>query len=185
MRQWGRGIKLTAVCALVVLALTGFSTGSHGSHGSSGGSGKVGKSKSGSSRSGKSRSSSHSSGGGCSSSSQDHDDYDDDDDDVTYDDATSGATASASLQDAVAQLQSCASKTTPYATVTVTNPNAGEGTFTVTVHFMDAKSNEVHHQTDQVDVPGNDSVTVHEYVGADDLARVDHCTVENTAPAVR
>ena len=105
MNSRGNTLKLTAVSALVVLTLTGFSTGR-----SSGGSGDG--------------------GGGCSSSSQNHDSsssHRDDDDDY---DAGSGGTggsggnASTSLRDATVELVTCASQKTPYATVEVTNPNA-------------------------------------------------------------
>ncbi|MFG2520582.1 hypothetical protein [Streptomyces sp. NPDC048527] len=77
-----RGLKLTALAAVVVLALTGFSTG-HG-HGGSGKSRSRG-------------SSSSSSGGGCSSSKQNHGSsyngshYNDNDDDDYYDDDSYGS----------------------------------------------------------------------------------------------
>ncbi|MFF1686510.1 MULTISPECIES: hypothetical protein [unclassified Streptomyces] len=102
-----RGLKLTALAAVVVLALTGFSTG-HG-HGGSG------KSKS------RGSSSSSSSGGGCSSSKQNHgssyngshhSDYDDDD---YYDDDSYGSSGG--------------SDTTP--TPTSTAPNTGDATFVI------------------------------------------------------
>ncbi|MGX1671454.1 hypothetical protein [Streptomyces sp. NPDC055400] len=99
-----RGLKLTALAAVVVLALTGFSTGrGHGS--------------------GKSRGSgSHSSsGGGCSSSKQNHgggytgshrNDYDDDD----YDDDSYGSSSGGS---------------DPTPTPTSTAPNTGDATFVI------------------------------------------------------
>ncbi|MFE5024513.1 hypothetical protein ACFRAO_14550 [Streptomyces sp. NPDC056656] len=99
-----RGLKLTALAAVVVLALTGFSTGrGHGGSGKS-----------------KSRGSSSSSGGGCSSSKQNHgggyngshhSDYDDDD---YYDDSYGS---------------SGGSDTTP--TPTSTAPDTGDATFVI------------------------------------------------------
>lgn len=173
MRRRGHTLRLTAVSALVVLALTGFSTSRGHGHGSG-----------------------H--GGGCSSSSQDHDssssssggtsgsryhDYDDDDD-YTGDDSygSGGDTTSTTMpqQDAVVTLVSCASAEQPYATVELHNPNDRAGTFDLTVTFVDAGGEPVDVQTDQVDVPANDTVTVKEYV-AGDAASVDHCDTDDLA----
>ncbi|MFD5584414.1 hypothetical protein ACFW6K_09895 [Streptomyces sp. NPDC058733] len=190
MQQWGRGIKLTAVCGLVVLALTGFSDGGHrGSSGSSsGGSGKVSKSGSGKSRSGSG--SRHSSGGGgCSSSSQDHDDYDDDDD-TAYDDTSGDDTPvgdDATMmppRDGIVTLVSCATKKQPYATVQVHNPNDQDGTFSFRIRFLDAKGRLVHVQLDQLDVPANRTVTAKEYVGAGDAGKVRRCDPDALADVV-
>ncbi|MEU1706435.1 hypothetical protein ABZ478_13655 [Streptomyces sp. NPDC005706] len=148
MRRSGHTLRLTAVSALVVLALTGF-TGRHGhSHSHSGGG-----------------------GGGCSSSSQDHDssssvgrtgsggyhDYEDDD----Y--GTSGSTSGGgtystpsptpSLKAARAKLVRCATEKAQYATVEVTNPNAVEGYFTVRVEFEDKRGAAVADNTTTVTVP--------------------------------
>jgi hypothetical protein len=173
MNSRGNALKLTAVSALVVLTLTGFSTGRGGSS-SGGGDG--------------------SGGGGCSSSSQNHDssgsggshsDYDDDYDD-TYDDTGSGGAdvdASPAEQDATVELVDCASPTAPYATVEVTNPNAASGSFTVTVTFRDASGAEVTAPAKDVHVPGNDTVTAR--VEIDDSAaadRVDDCDPDPYAP---
>ncbi|MGX1312752.1 hypothetical protein RKD24_002871 [Streptomyces calvus] len=169
MNSRGNALKLTAVSALVVLTLTGFSTGRGGSS-SGGGDG--------------------SGGGGCSSSSQNHDssgsggshsDYDDD-----YDDTGSGGAdvdASPAEQDATVELVDCASPTAPYATVEVTNPNAASGSFTVTVTFRDASGAEVTAPAKDVHVPGNDTVTAR--VEIDDSAaagRVDDCDPDPYAP---
>jgi hypothetical protein len=169
MNSRGNALKLTAVSALVVLTLTGFSTGRGGSS-SGGGDG--------------------SGGGGCSSSSQNHDssgsggshsDYDD-----TYDDTGSGGAdvdASPAEQDATVELVDCASPTAPYATVEVTNPNAASGSFTVTVTFRDASGAEVTAPAKDVHVPGNDTVTAR--VEIDDSAaadRVDDCDPDPYAP---
>ncbi|MFF4547341.1 hypothetical protein ACFY1J_24445 [Streptomyces sp. NPDC001406] len=197
MRSRGRTLRFTAVSALVVLALTGFTSGrghghGHGYHHSGSGG-----------------------GGGCSSSSQDHDDtssstsgggtYKDDDDYGTsgggsyrdsdpYDDndnsdddygSGSGTTAPA-LDDATAKLLSCATPKKPYATVEVTNPNADEGTFAVTITFRDARDAEIISRVEEVGVPANDKATAQVDIrGYDDrAARVDHCDLEAAAPAV-
>ena len=88
--------------ATVVLALTGFSSGhkSGGRH--------------------KSSHSDSDGGGGCSSSSQDHD---------SYTPRTTSTRRASTLQDGTAVLVSCATKTAPYATVEVTNPNSRQGVF--------------------------------------------------------
>ncbi|MEV7243405.1 hypothetical protein AB0N92_19460 [Streptomyces sp. NPDC093248] len=150
MQRRGRTLRLTAVSALVVLALTGF-TGRHG-HGRS-----------------------HSGGGGCSSSSQDHDSssgvgktgsgrYHDHDDDY-YGSTTGGSTSGSrggtygtpsptpSLKAARARLVSCATRKAPYATVEVTNPNAVQGYFTVRVEFDDERGSAVADNTTTVTVP--------------------------------
>ncbi|MFE2263519.1 hypothetical protein [Streptomyces griseosporeus] len=196
MQRWGHNFRFLAVSALVVLALTGFSTGSHGS---TGGGGKTGKSKSSTSRGSKSRSGGGG-GGGCSSSSQDHDTSHDDTYDDTYDDsyddsyddtygddaggATADATATATgmpQQDAIVTLVSCASKKRPYATVQLHNPNDQDGTFDLTISFLDAKGRLLDAETDDVDVPANETVTVKEYVGGKAAPKVTRCKVPDLA----
>lgn len=169
MNPRGNTLKLTAVSALVVLTLTGFSTG----HGGSGGDGG---------------------GGGCSSSDQNHDsssgsgggshrDHDDDDD--TSGSGGSGNASSAS-QDATVELVTCASRKTPYATAEVTNPNATAGVFTVTVTFEDTTGAKVVTRSQDVAVPANDTATVQVDVGdSADVTRVAECAPDLYAPAVR
>ncbi|MEV7016681.1 hypothetical protein, partial [Streptomyces sp. NPDC093991] len=141
MTSRGKTLKLTAVSALVVLALTGFSTGR--GHGGGSGDGD---------------------GGGCSSSGQNHDasgsgggSHRDDDDD--YDGGSGGSggagnpEASASPEDATVTLVDCASEETPYATVEVTNTDTVDGTFSVTVVFKDTAGDELVSRTEEVAVP--------------------------------
>ncbi|WP_416982693.1 hypothetical protein [Streptomyces sp. T028] len=165
-RGYGK-LRFAAVSALVVLALTGFSTGSH--HGVSKSSGKH--------RSGSSDSdSSDSGGGGCSSSSQDHDGSS----------SSSGGSGSSSTtgQDAEVELVDCATKTEPYATLRLFNPNSSGGTFTVTVDFLDADSHRVEQRTTDAYVPGKDTATVQVKLSSAGLAaEVDHCEPEPYAPA--
>ncbi|MFE9927233.1 hypothetical protein ACFYQA_38725 [Streptomyces sp. NPDC005774] len=172
MRSRGNTLRLTAVATLIVLALTGFSTG-RGHGGSSGGD----------------------SGGGCSSSSQNHDssstsgggshrDYDDDDD---YDDdagGSSGESTSQSLLDASVELVSCASVETPYATVTVTNPNAVDSVFTVTVDFQDPAGDILSTRSQEVAVTADGTKAVRVELGDDsDLAgRISTCDLGMYAP---
>ncbi|WP_149548712.1 hypothetical protein [Streptomyces marokkonensis] len=176
MTSRGNTLKLTAVSALVVLTLTGFSTGrGHGGNSGDGG------------------------GGGCSSSDQNHDssgtggshrDYDDDDD---YGDtgagsggSSSGTSASSSLQDATVELLTCASKKTPYATVEVTNPNTVAGTFTVTVTFENGTGGMLASRTQTVDVPAGDTATARVDAGdGADVTRVAECDPDPYAPAAR
>ncbi|MFE5601221.1 hypothetical protein ACFQ8O_18800 [Streptomyces coelicoflavus] len=151
MTSRGRALRYTAISALVVLSLTGFSTGRHG-HGGDG-------------------------GGGCSSSGQDHDGssstsgggdaYKDDDDtygsggsgrhdyddtDNTDDDGTGGG-GDTDAMSATLELIACATETEPYATVEVTNPNDGEYTFPVTVRFIDLDGTELTAGHEEATVP--------------------------------
>ncbi|WRY89191.1 hypothetical protein OG481_11945 [Streptomyces longwoodensis] len=178
MERRGHTLRLTAVAALVVLALTGFSTSrGHGSHHHGGG------------------------GGGCSSSHQDHDssstggttgsryrDYDDDDD--AYDSSSTGGGSSSSsqsagtLRDADVELVDCATEAMPYATVRVTNPNGRAGYFTVTVDFLDARSERVERRSAAEFVGAHDTVTVQvDLSGPGAAARVDHCLAGRHATA--
>ncbi|MFI1419589.1 hypothetical protein ACH4VX_16615 [Streptomyces sp. NPDC020731] len=167
----GNTLRLTAVSALVVLTLTGFSTG-RGHGGSSGDGGG---------------------GGGCSSSGQNHDssssgggshrDYDDDDD---HDSSGSGGSASSSELDASVELVDCASEETPYATVEVTNQNAADGVFTVTVRFEDATGAEVVTRSQDVAVPGSETVPIRVNVGdGEDVTRIAECDPGMYAPVAR
>ncbi|MEU3255046.1 hypothetical protein [Streptomyces sp. NPDC006997] len=164
--------------ALVVLALTGFSTG-------------------------RGHRSGDSDGGGCSSSSQNHDTssvgkYDDDDDyDYDYDGDYSGSSGSGSgsgsgssqsgtsLEAATVELVTCATPDQPYATVEVTNPNAAEGTFTVTVDFEDATYAVIAAPQQEIDVPAHETVTMRVDLGSAEsqVADIDHCEAEELAPA--
>ncbi|MFF3347430.1 hypothetical protein [Streptomyces sp. NPDC002779] len=156
----GRRLKYAAVTAMVVLALTGFSSGR-----GTGGSGGDGDS-----------------GGGCSSSGQDHDSsssrQDDDYDD--YDGSGSGGSGSAeAAQDTTVELVSCATEADPYAVVEVTNPGGVSDQVTVVVHFLDAQAAVVDLATVDEVVPANETVTVQ--VGLPDAAvaaRIDHCEAE-------
>ncbi|MEV1062282.1 hypothetical protein [Streptomyces sp. NPDC050263] len=172
MDRRGHKLKFTAVAAFVVLALTGFSTGrGHGSSSHSGGD-----------------------GGGCSSSSQNHDssssssggssyrDYDDDDD--TYGGSGGSSNASTTLQDATVKLVDCATPTTPYATVEVTNPNSSGGYFTVTVDFLDADAERVEQGTADEYIGANETETVQVDLSSPGVAaKVDHCEPQTSAPA--
>ncbi|MFE1262202.1 hypothetical protein ACFW5X_16955 [Streptomyces albogriseolus] len=173
MTSRGKTLRLAAVSTLVVLALTGFSTG-RGHGGSSGDGGG---------------------GGGCSSSSQNHDSSsggshrDDDDDD--YDDAygsgsggSGGSEASMSPDAATVTLVDCASEETPYATVEVANTDTVGGTFAVTVVFRDAAGEELVRRTEEVTVPAGGTTPAR--VPVDDEASVpliDECELDSYAPA--
>ncbi|MEV5435116.1 hypothetical protein AB0K80_03630 [Streptomyces sp. NPDC052682] len=188
MQSRGHVLKLTAVSALVVLALTGFSTGRHhgGGH-----------------------------GGGCSSSQQDHDSSsssggggaykEDDDHDAGYDAGYgggygggygtgsggsgtgepgdgSGSVSAGRLEPATVRLLKCATVKEPYATVEVTNPNGVDAAFWVAVSFRDAKNGTLKDETWRVDVPAGDKLTVDVEMSNRSMASsVDHCVVEPQA----
>ena len=171
MTTRGRALRYTAISALVVLSLTGFSTGRHG-HGGDG------------------------SGGGCSSSGQDHDGSsstsgggahkDDDDtygsggsgyhdhDDDTYGDDTGGG-GSGEAEGAVLNLITCVRAGQPWSTVEVGNPNAVERTFEVTVLFKDADGTTIDEGTEEVTVPADGVSALR--VPFDGSGTPDHCEV--------
>ncbi|MEU1103006.1 hypothetical protein ABZ408_18835 [Streptomyces tibetensis] len=202
MQTRGRRLRFTAVLVLVVLALTGFSSGRGrgGSHGHRGGG----------------------SGGGCSSSSQDHDSSrsstssggaygsggssggsyrSDDDDDYSGSSSSSGGssytrrpgygstpTSSSgsgsrkALKDGTARLVSCATPAAPYATVEVSNPNGRKADFSVSVTFEDDRGITVVSRYGDVTVPANGRATVDVRVGGSGLVdSVDHCEVDRQA----
>ena len=182
MKPRGNTLELTAVAALVVLTLTGFSTGrGHGGSGDGGGGG-------GCSSSGQNHDSSSGSGGG-SSRDDDHDydyDYDAGSSSSGGSGSGSGGSSSSSPRDATVELLSCASKKAPYATVEVTNPHTVDGVFTVTVVFENAAGAEVVSRSQDVDVPGNGTATVR--VNVDDpkrAPRITGCDPDPLAPATR
>lgn len=169
----GRTLKFTAVLALVVLTLTGFSTGrGHGSHRvkSSGGGG----------------------GGGCSSRKQDHDSSSSSSrSSSTYrkhrstpTPSSTGGSGGTALQDAQVVLVSCATTAKPYTTVEVTNPGSRTGTFTVRVTFLDAAGGRLGSAQQGVPVKAGRKATAR--VPAPDSAVVgtaDHCDVAPFAAA--
>lgn len=197
MRIRGRRLRFTAVAVLVVLALTGFSSGRGrgGSHGGGGGGG----------------------GGGCSSSSQDHDSsrsstssggsygssgssggsYGSDDDDYasgggssytrrpnygSTPTSSSGSGSGKALKDGTATLVRCATPAAPYATVEVRNPNGRKAVFAVSVTFEDAQGITVVDRYGDVTVPANGTATVDVRVGGSGLVdSVAHCEVDRQA----
>ena len=204
MYMRGRTLRFTAVSAMVVLALTGFSTGRHGgrNHGSGGGGCS-------SSRQDHDSSSSSTSGGGGSygSGSSSSDPYGGSSGDA-YDSGTSTGgsgggtyrsrpthrstpTASSSgtaraLKDGTAVLVHCASEEDPYTTVEVRNPNGREVLFTVKVGYKDATGFTMADSSSQVSVPAKGKATVRmaaASTGAVD--RIDHCKVDPRATADR
>ncbi|MEU0336567.1 hypothetical protein [Streptomyces sp. NPDC006193] len=191
-----RTLRFTAVLALVVLSLTGFSAGRHHSRHGSGGA------------------------GGCSSSHQDHDGSSSTSGGGRYDDsagaydatggghgngsgtgggsyrrgATPRSTSSSGgteLKHGKARLVSCATEKAPYATVEVANPNRREADFRVQVEFAGEQDTTVARNSARVTVPADGSARVHvDLVSAsgprDDglIQEVDHCTVDPVAEPV-
>ncbi|MEU6006234.1 hypothetical protein [Streptomyces sp. NPDC047453] len=195
MQTRGRRIRFTAVSAVVVLALTGFSQGhGHGRsrHGSGGG------------------------GGGCSNSHQNHDSstssgsyggsssgsyggsYGDSDDDGgtsgtggTYNrrpgyrstpTSSSGTGKSRDLRDATVRLINCATVKRPYATVEVTNPNDSKAEFQAWVTFYDTEGTLLlKNSSPVVSVPAKGTATTEVKLGESFLSSVDHCEADPTA----
>ncbi|MER6849645.1 hypothetical protein AB0A81_01315 [Streptomyces flaveolus] len=183
MTTRGRAFRYTAISALVVLSLTGFSTGRGHGHGG-GGDG----------------------GGGCSSSSQDHDssssssDGDVHKDDDSYGSGTSGGygyghsgsdhdddtdsggsggdSGGSALQAATVELVSCATEDDPYATVEVTNPNDRAYTFAVTVFFKDGGDVTIDDARQETTVPAGTATRVRLAVDAP-VRTVDHCELDD------
>jgi len=184
----GRWLRFTAVSAMAVLALTGFSSG-HG----------------------KGNSSRHSSdGGGCSSSSQDHDSstsggggpHGSSSSSDSYDSVTSTGDSGGSsqptptaahssgtaqpLKDGTAVLVRCVSMEDPYATVEIRNPNGRDGLFTVKVNFKDKHGYTMIDTSDQVPVPAKDKTTFRVPVASSGrVDMIDHCEVDPRAAADR
>ncbi|QJT02377.1 hypothetical protein G9272_20315 [Streptomyces asoensis] len=182
MDRRGQKLKFTAVAAIVVLALTGFSTSKGHGHGSSHSGGGGGCSSSGQNHDSSSSTSGSTSSG---SSGSTYHDYDDDDDytDDTYGDGGSSST-STTLRDATVELIDCATPSEAYATVEVTNPNATGGYFTVTVDFLDAGSRRVEQRSAEEYVAANDTATVQVDLSNPGVAaKIDHCDPDLYAPA--
>jgi hypothetical protein len=186
MYMGGRRLRFTAVSAMVVLALTGFSSGRDRGHGSI------------------------SDGSGCSSSSQDHDSSTsggggshgnwpsgDSHDPGTNARNRGGSSQPAStaspsshaarpLKDGIALLVQCASMEDPYATVEIRNPNGRDGLFTVKVAFKDKHGYTVIDTSDQVSVPAKDKTTFRVAVASSGrVDMIDHCHIDPTATADR
>ncbi|MET8222353.1 hypothetical protein [Streptomyces sp. NPDC005301] len=206
MHSRGRTLKFTAVLAMVVLALTGFSTGrGHGGsrHSGGGGGGCSSSSQNHDSSSSTSGGGSYSSGSTTSGSGGDDDYYDSDDDDDAYGSGSTGSSSTGGYnrrpthrstsgsgskgpKDGTARLVSCATERAPYATVEVTNPNSRKVTFRADVTFYDENDLPipVTRGYGRVTVPANGKDTVRVEVGGSGLAAsVDHCEVSRTAPA--
>ncbi|WP_406158329.1 hypothetical protein [Streptomyces canus] len=160
MDSRGRVLKFTAVMAMVVLALTGFSSGhkSSGRH--------------------KSSHRDSDSGGGCSSSRQKHDSY------TPRTTSTRSSSSSSALRDGTALVVSCATTAIPYATVEVTNPNSRQATFEVEFAFADAAGKALSSQTKRVSVPARGTSNVQVKASPSLLAELDHCQVEPEADLV-
>ncbi|NEB14111.1 hypothetical protein G3I32_35685 [Streptomyces coelicoflavus] len=124
MTPRGRALRYTAISALVVLSLTGFSTGRHGHGGDAY----------------KDDDDTYGSGG------SGHHDYDD-----TDGDGTGGGDTD--VMSATLELIACATESEPYATVEVTNPNDGEYTFPVAVRFIDVYGTELTAGHEEATVP--------------------------------
>lgn len=193
MDSRGSTLKLTVVLALVVLAMTGFSSGRHGHGRSSSGSGGGGCSSSSQNHGGSSTSSGSTSGSGSSGSSRSADD------DSTYGSGsisgggsgytrrpghrptpTSSSTGSGTaLKAGTAKLVSCASASTPYATVEIANPNKRRADFRAWVTFYDAEGTLlIRTQSVMVAVPAKGKVNTEVKLGERFLASVDYCQVD-------
>ncbi|WLW54241.1 hypothetical protein [Streptomyces sp. YU58] len=161
MQTRGRALRLTAVVAMMGLALTGFSTGrGHGHKSGSDGDGG---------------------GGGCSSSSQNHGGS------SSYNNSTSGSTSggtggSRALSDGTARLVSCATETRPYATVEITNPNNRAAEFQAAVTFYDDEGSMLFYGSSvTVRVPADGTAKTRVELGKHLLTSVARCEADPEA----
>lgn len=196
-----RSLRFTAVLALVVLALTGFSTGRHHSRGSGGGGGGCSSSHqdhdgssstSGGSSSGSS-SGSYGSSGGSSYDSSSGSTYGSDDDGSGTGGGSyrrthrptatpSGSGDGGATRDGTAKLISCATAGRPYATVEVSNPNDRRATFTVDVMFLPETPPAIDSGRADVSVPARGTKTVRvPFTREAHIDLLDHCDVDGTA----
>ncbi|KAK1179896.1 hypothetical protein B7755_018170 [Streptomyces sp. NBS 14/10] len=143
-----RGLRLTAVLAVVLVALTGFKSRGHGRHGSGGGGGcsSSNSSHSSSSSGGYSGSDDYDSDSGSSGSGSGgyryHDRYDDNDSSSSSGSSSGSSSKPGELAPAVAVVK-CAGKDKngePAATVKVTNQTDRSQTYIVTMDFRDKDS---------------------------------------------
>lgn len=163
----------TAVSAMVVLALTGFSSGcGHESRSDS-------RSSSGSSGSDAhdSGTSTGGSGGGTHLSRPTH---------RSTPTASPSSEPARPLKDGTAVLISCASTDDPYAIVDIRNPNARDAVFTVKISFKDEHGFTMIDTRDQVSVPAKDTTTYRRAMaGAGPLDEIARCEVDPRATADR
>lgn len=165
MRTRGHALKLTAVVAMMGLALTGFSTGRGHGH----------------------KSGSDGDEGGCSSSSQNHGGS------SSYNGSNSGGTSggtgtggsSRTLRDGTARLVACASATRPYATVEITNPNNRAAEFQARVTFYDDKGGTLYYSSSvSVTVPADGTAKTRVELGKSLAASVARCEADPEADLV-
>ncbi|MGW4026760.1 hypothetical protein [Streptomyces sp. NPDC005009] len=190
MYMQGRRLRLTVVSVMVVLALTGFSSG-HGQ----GNSGQDSRDE-----------------GGCSNSSQDHDGSAPDGSDPlgssstsspsggSYDSGTSNNTSGGSsqptptvspssstappLKDGTAVLVRCASMEDPYATVEIRNPNGRDAVLNVKVSFADKHGYTLLDTGNQISVPAKDKTTYRVPAKMRYTDKIAQCEVDPVATAV-
>ncbi|MFI6662281.1 hypothetical protein ACIBL8_42995 [Streptomyces sp. NPDC050523] len=177
---------------MVVLALTGFSSGRGHGNGS-----QDGSDGSGCSGSGQDHDSSTSGGGGSHASSSSGSTSSSSHDSGTIARSSGGSSqpastassfsdAARSLKDGIAVLVHCASMEDPYATVEIRNPNGRDGLFTVKVAFKGKRGYTLVDTSDQVSVPAKDETTFRVAVaGSGRVEMVDHCHIDPMAAAAR
>ncbi|MFD5574961.1 hypothetical protein [Streptomyces cadmiisoli] len=189
MYMRGRSLRFTAVSAMVVLALTGFSSGRDQGNSS--------------------QDSSH--GGGCSSSSQDHDNSTPGGSDPlsslssespssdSYDSGMStdgsgssqptptvspSSSTARPLKDGTAVLVHCASMEDPYATVEIRNPNGRDAVLNLKVSFADKHGYTLLDTLNQVSVPAKDKTTYRVPITTSpDADKIVRCKVDPIATA--
>ncbi|WP_428934816.1 hypothetical protein [Streptomyces sp. ACT015] len=173
MQSRGSTIKFTAVVALMVLALSGFSTGRHTNRHHHGG------------------------GGGCSSSRQDHDTSTSRSNDgygggSSYDrrpgyrstpTSSSSSSSGGRAGDGRAELVRCATGREPVTTVRVTNSASRSGTFTVRVTFEDSAGLTLATGTGRTSVGARGSATARVTAPAEVAGRIERCVVDPVATA--
>ncbi|MFI2511651.1 hypothetical protein [Streptomyces sp. NPDC018972] len=187
MYMQGRRLRLTAVSVMVVLALTGFSSGRDQGNSSQDSSDE----------------------GGCSSSSQDHDSSTPGDSDPlgssssspsgdSYDSGTSDNSGSSQptptvspssstappLKDGTAVLVRCASMEDPYATVEIRNPNGRDAVLNMKVSFADKHGYTLLDTGSQISVPAKGKTTYRVPAKMRYTDKIAQCEVDPVATAV-
>lgn len=103
----------------------------------------------------------------------------------THHSTPSSSAGGEQMESAQATLVSCATKTTPYATVKVTNGNRKAARFWVSVTFEDADGITVIEESEKVKVPGKGKATTRIEISGEGLAdSVAHCEVDPQAVPV-
>ncbi|WP_225889272.1 hypothetical protein [Streptomyces resistomycificus] len=99
---------------------------------------------------------------------------------------TASSSTAQPLKDGTAVLVQCATTEDPYATVEIRNPNGRDALFTVKVNFKDEHGYPLFDTGDQVSVPAKDKTTYRVAVASSGrVGMIERCEVDPRAAAVR